>query len=111
MVANKQSLQKLCSIIEQHSENKTDMPLRNMFATACYLSMIGEHQAAQKQVKSLFDWLGWDNRKTYFSAILESLSEFAPRYASEIAANQEINKIFEKVTTPGSLVSEPAHNV
>ena len=111
MGTSKQSLQKLSAIIEQHSANKTDMPFRNMFATACYLSVIGEHQAARKQVKSLFDWLGWDNRKTYFSAILESLSEFAPKYASEIAANQEINKIFFKVETPGSSVSEPTNSV
>lgn len=95
----KQSLEKLSAIIEQHSSNQTDMPFRNMFATACYLSVIGEDHAARKQLKSLFDWLGWDDRRTYFSAILESLSEFAPTYASEIAANQEINKIFHKVET------------
>jgi len=93
MASRRQSLVKLREIIEQHSQNQTDMSFRNMFATACYLSVIGEDLAARKQLKSLFDWLGWDNRRTYFSAILESLSEFAPEYASEIAANEEINKL------------------
>ncbi|MCC5878610.1 MAG: hypothetical protein JJU03_01760 [Idiomarina sp.] len=108
MGSSKQSLVKLSAIIEQHSANQTDMPFRNMFATACYLSVIGEDRAARKQVKSLFDWLGWDERRTYFSAILESLSEFAPKYASEIAANQEINKIFYKAEAPAnSAVGSP----
>ena len=111
MGTSKQSLLKLSAIIEQHSANQTDMPFRNMFATACYLSVIGEEQAARKQMKSLFDWLGWDNRRTYFSAILDSLSEFAPKYASEIAANQEINKIFYKVEKRGSSASESTENV
>ena len=55
MGTSKQSLLKLSAIIEQHSANQTDMPFRNMFATACYLSVIGEEQAARKQMKSLFD--------------------------------------------------------
>ena len=111
MGTSKQSLLKLSTIIEQHSENQTDMPFRNMFATACYLSVIGEEQAARKQMKSLFDWLGWDNRRTYFSAILDSLSEFALSYASEISANQEINKIFYKIEMPDFSAPDSTENV
>lgn len=97
MAKRKQSLEKLREIIESHISHQTDMPFRNMFATACYLSAIGEDQAAKKQVKSLFDWLGWHNRKGYFDAILESLPEFAEEYAVEISANLEINKIFNNL--------------
>lgn len=87
------------------------MPFRNMFANACYLSVLGEDRAARKQLKSLFDWLGWDNRRIYFSAILESLSEFAPTYAAEIAANQEINKIFYKAEGPANSAVGSSDNV
>lgn len=110
MSNGKQSLVKLSAIFEEHRSNQTDMAFRNMFATACYLSVIGENVAARKQLKSLFDWLGWENRRTYFSAILESLSEFAPKYASEIAANQEINRIFNKGEASDSLEPEPSEN-
>jgi len=42
------------------------------------------------------DLLDWDERRTYFGAILESFSEFSHQYASEIYANHEVNKIFKK---------------
>lgn len=96
MAIKKQSLVKLSGIFEEHKSNQTDMVFRNMFSTACYLSMLGEHEAARKHLRSLFDWLGWDRRTVYFNAIQESFSEFASEYAVEIAANMEINKLFYK---------------
>ena len=97
MASRKQSLEKLRVIFKEHESNKTDMVFRNMFATACYLSIVGEKHAGLKQLRSLFDWLGWNKRTTYFSAILESFSEFAPQYASEIFANHEVNEIFKNL--------------
>ncbi|HEX7046621.1 MAG TPA: hypothetical protein VF275_03485 [Gammaproteobacteria bacterium] len=93
MASRKQSLEKLSAIFEERKSNETDMAFRNMFACACYLSMLGQNEAGRKQLISLFDWLGWGKRKTYFRAILDSFTEYAPEYASEISANHEINKV------------------
>ena len=95
MAQRKQCLEKLRTILADHRENGTDVVFRNIFAIACYLSMHEHERAARKQLISLFDWLGWNNRKTYFNAILDSLSDFAEEYASEIEANAEINELFD----------------
>ena len=97
MACRKQSLEKLSIIFADYKSHETDMVFRNLFATACYLSAIGEHKAGLKQVRSLFDWLGWDKKTTYFNAILDSFQEFASDYASQISANMEVGKIFDKV--------------
>jgi hypothetical protein len=94
MSKEKQSLEKLVKIFEEEKRYKTDMFFRNAFATACYLSLQGEDVAAQKILTSLFDWLGWDRRKTYFLNIKSTLNEHANAYASEISANSEVNKLF-----------------
>ena len=94
-MADKQDLGKLKEFIAQNSNNRTDMVLKNTFATACYLSLNGEKRAAEKVVVSLFDWLGWSNRKTYFEKILTSFHECAAEYAWEISANIEINHLFK----------------
>ena len=96
MSTKKQSLETLSKIFEEEKRYKTDMFFRNSFANACHLSLIGEDDAAQKTLKSLFDWLGWDRSKTYFLAIKNSLKDYALDYAHEISANLEINEIFYK---------------
>lgn len=94
MAKKKQSLEKLRSMFAEHEAHETDVVFRNIFAIACYLSVHGQEGAARKQLKSLFDWLGWDKRRTYFNAILDSLVSYAPEYASDIEANFEINELF-----------------
>lgn len=90
----KQSLDKINQLIKGHMSNDTDMIYRNIFATACYLSTVGKDAASQKLLKSLLDKLGWQNNKTYFLSLLESISQYAPEYAKEINANSEINSLF-----------------
>ena len=92
MKSRKQSLEKLSDIIEQTSGNQ-GMFYRNSFATACYLSTIGELGASNKLLAGLFDQLGWSKRKIYFLEIKESMNEFAREYAKEINANQEVKKL------------------
>ena len=96
MSIKKQSLEKLEKIFEEEQRYKTDMFFRNAFATACFLSIEGKESAAQKTLKSLFDWLGWDKRRTYFHNIKASLSTYAREYAIEISANLEINDLFKE---------------
>lgn len=95
-MSKKQSLEKLREIIDEFSTVQTHMFYRNSFALCCYLITKGEIKAAKKQLNYLFDTLGWDNRKTYFSAILSSVEEFAVEYAGDIRANLEINNLFDK---------------
>ena len=94
MKSRKQSLEKLSGIMNDSAPDNQGMFYRNSFATACYLSSIGEPMASNKLLLSLFDQLGWDKRKTYFISIRGSMSEFARDYAREINANQEVNKLF-----------------
>lgn len=94
MSSKRQSLDKLCQLIEERGANRTDMIFRNAFGTACYLYIQGQERAALKLLSSLFGWLGLDGNKTYFSKIRDSLPEYAAEYASDIQANLEINKLF-----------------
>lgn len=91
----KVSLDKLSNIIDEFSSKDTHMFYRNSFAIACYLVEQGEVKAANKHLSYLFDVLGRDNRKTYFSHIAISIEKYASEYASEISANVEINKLFK----------------
>ena len=96
-LAKKESLSKLIDIIESHKANRTDMMFRNYFSLACSLSMQGKDRAAKKVLRSLFDWLGYENRKTYFNNIIYTLSEHAEDYAWEISANCEFNELVESI--------------
>ncbi len=71
------------------------MLYRNSFAFACYLVVKGEVLAAKKILRCLYDLLGWDNNKTYFSNLIDSIEEFAEEYSIEIVANMEILDLFE----------------
>ena len=94
MKSRKQSLEKLSGIMNDSAPDNQGMFYRNSFATACYLSTIGELEASNKLLVCLFDQLGWDKRKTYFLEIKESMEEYAVEYSAEINANQEVNKLF-----------------
>lgn len=95
-MSKKQSLIKLSQIIDEASTVDTHMFYRNSFALSCYLVTQGEVKAGKKNLSYLFNALGRDNRNTYFSNIAGSIEEYAVEYASEIAANLELNKLFEK---------------
>ncbi|WP_103654444.1 hypothetical protein [Agarilytica rhodophyticola] len=97
-MSKKQSLEKLSNIIDEQSTIDTHIFYRNSFAISCYLVEQGEVVAAKKQLRYLFRVLGNDNRKTYFSNIVDSIEEYATEYAYEISANLEINKLFTNAT-------------
>ena len=97
MKLRKQSLEKLSGIMNDSAPDNQGMFYRNLFATACYLSTIGELGASNKLLAGLFDQLGWNKRKTYFFEIKESMEEFAREYAREINANQEVKKLFAEL--------------
>lgn len=94
--SKKQSLEKLEKIIEEFADTKTQMFYRNSFALSCFLVSQGQVKAGKKQLKYLFDVLGWSQRKTYFLDITDSIEKFAIEYASEINANCEINELFNR---------------
>ena len=95
-MANKQSLGKLKSLIDDFTNVKGGMLYRNSFALACLLAQQGESRASHKIINCLFDVLGWENRKTYFLDLIESIDKYAGEYAKEIEANEEINSLFER---------------
>lgn len=96
-MSKKQSLAKLNQIINEVATTDTQMFYRNSFALSCYLITQGEVKAGKKNLSYLFNALGRNNRLTYFSSIAGSIEEYAVEYASEIAANLEINRLFDKV--------------
>ncbi|WP_448217226.1 hypothetical protein [Endozoicomonas sp. 2B-B] len=98
IMAKKESLLKLIEIIESHKANRTDMMFRNFFSSACHLSLQGKDEASRKVLRSLFDWLGYENRKTYFNNIIHTLPQYAEDYAWEISANCEFNELVQKIT-------------
>lgn len=93
MPTKKQSLEKLNRIMCSNAPNTDSMLFRNTFALACSLSIEGKREASNKLLISLFDHLGWDQRKNYFIAIRESIHEFAFEYMTEINANAELNRL------------------
>jgi hypothetical protein len=93
-MGERQSLAKLNQIIDEDINARRQIFYRNSFALCCYLVTQGETRAAKKQLKILFDILGWDRRKIYFWDIIDSIDDFAVEYAGEICANLEINKLF-----------------
>ncbi len=94
-MAQKESLEKLSKIIDEVSTKDTHIFYRNTFVIACYLTIEGNTRAAKKHLKYFFDVLGRDNRNTYFLKISDTLEEYAAEYASEIAANLEINELLD----------------
>lgn len=92
MSSKRQSLERLDTILCSHAPGNNDMFYRNAFAAACCLSIGGKPEAANKLLVSLFDYLGWDQRKSYFIAIRESLHDFAFEYRIEINANAELRR-------------------
>ena len=90
-MSKKQSLEKLRDIIDELPTGQMQIFYKNSFALCCYLITQGQVKAARKQLNYLFDTLGWDHRKTYFSVILSSIEEYAVEYAGDIRANLEIN--------------------
>ncbi len=93
-MSKRQSLAKLNQIIDEDVNPRTQIFYRNSFALCCYLVTQGEIKAAKKQMKLLFDILGWESRKDYLWDIIDSIDDFAVEYAGEICANLEINKLF-----------------
>ena len=90
-MSKKQSLEKLRDIIDELPTGQMQIFYKNSFALCCYLITQGQVKAARKQLNYLFDTLGWDHRKTYFSVILSSIEEYTAEYAGDIRANLEIN--------------------
>jgi len=90
---SKQSLEKLSDIMKNSAPDSQGMFFRNSFATACYFASIGEVDASNKLLVSLFDQLGWSKRTKYFTDIKETMKENAEQYAAEINANLEVRKL------------------
>lgn len=70
------------------------MNLSGTFAVACYLHADGHRRAGRKLLCELFDLLGWNRRKTYFRAVLDTLSGNEERYALSVFAHEEVRALF-----------------
>jgi hypothetical protein len=87
---------KLDEIIDKEGETPTERILyRDVFAVACYLHKIGEKQAGARVIKTLFDHLGRNLRKTYFDQLMENLEGNQERFAMDVCAHLEVNKLFQ----------------
>lgn len=90
------AITKLNSILEEGSSSLTEQRHRsNTFAIACHLHATGHQKAGRKLITELLDLLGWHRRKTYFDALLDTLSGNEKRYAYSVFASGEIQSLFE----------------
>lgn len=90
------AIEKLKAIIEDESRSVTEqMHFSDTFASACFLHAEGHQLAGQKLINELFDLLGRNRRKTYFHALLDTLSGNEARYALGVRAHNEIRSLFD----------------
>lgn len=86
---------KLDEIIQKESKTATEQVLyRDIFAVACYLHQIGQRQAGEKVIQTLFDQLGRNMRTTYFGHLASNLTGNEERFALGVCAHLEVNKLF-----------------
>ncbi len=91
---------KLDEIIDKEGKTLTERILfRDVFAIACYLHKIGEKRAGSKVIKTLFDHLGRNTRKTYFDQLLDNLEGNQKRFAMDVCAHLEVNELFDSGAT------------
>lgn len=90
-------ISKLDAIIDEESRTPEERMLyRDIFAAACHLHATGEQVAGNKLLSTLFDCLGRNLRKTYFTELAGSIEGNEERYAMDIGAHLEINELFQK---------------
>lgn len=89
-------LTKLNEIIDSKITNPTDAILfRDTFALACYLHLEGNKGAGIKLCETLFEKIGWNSNKTYFSEIIKAIPGNEKKFALKILAHGEICKLFD----------------
>lgn len=86
-----ESIQKLAEILEAEVPALgLRMIYTNLFALGCYLHAQGHRESGYKFCSQVLSELGFNRRKTYFSAILNSLDGNELNYALGIGANHEV---------------------
>lgn len=86
---------KLDDIIQKVGKTATERILyRDVFAVACYLHQVGQRQAGEKVIQTLFDQLGRNMRTTYFGNLVSNLSDNEERFALGVCAHLEVKKLF-----------------
>lgn len=84
-----------------HEKSREDENLGAMcgdtFATACYLHYMAETKiervAARKLIQQVLDVLGWENRKTLFNRLFDSLPDNELLYAEAVPKHSEVRKL------------------
>ncbi|SCY46218.1 hypothetical protein [Desulfoluna spongiiphila] len=68
------------------------------FATACYLHLKAECKeervAARKLIQQVLDVMGWENRRTFFNRLFDSLPGNEVVYAEVIPKHSEFRRLF-----------------
>ncbi len=62
------------------------------FATACYLHLKAE--AARKLIQQVLDVMGWENRRTFFNRLFDSLPGNEVLYTEAIPKHSEFRRLF-----------------
>ena len=92
---NPADINKLRLIIEAElSSVEKQLLHKDAFAAGCFLHKSGNKAAGRKLCYGVLDSLGFEQRRTYFSQILETLDGNEDSFASEICAHNEINQLF-----------------
>jgi hypothetical protein len=86
---------RLREIIESEVESDTEQMLyKDAFVAGCYLHKAGHYAAAGKLCNGVLKSLGYNKRKTYFTALLGNMSGNEDLYAQGMCAHHEINELF-----------------
>lgn len=90
------NLEKLITLFDQHAYlNNGRRRFSNNFAIACFLHREGHSKAARRQIKEIFDEIGWERRRIYFLDVLDSLSGNEKIYAKAVTACAEFHSLFD----------------
>lgn len=97
-----ESLEKLRQIIEEEVPTaRRQMIYKDQFAVGCHLHAQGHKKVGHKICSEVLADLGYDRRKTYFNAVLDSLEGNEVTYALDIGAHAEVNTLVRDSASGG----------
>ena len=76
------------------------MLYKDHFALGCYLHATGHKEAGEKICREVLSDLGYEQRKTYFVRILQSLSGNEIEYGLAIQAHSQVNSLLRGCLVP-----------
>lgn len=91
-----QELKKLWQLFHEIEDANQRVLVSNAFVAACFMHEKGEHEAAVKLLKTIFNVIDTHNRNTLVSKVFKFLPGNEALLASQVSANIELKDIMRR---------------